>query len=255
MTDPTPLSLGERSRLLLYAGFLMLLVNFASPNGGLIAIPVNFFLKNRLHLSAEQVATFNIWAGAPLYVSFVFGFLRDRWSPFKAGDRGHFAVFGLATGAIYGVIAFMSPTYALLLAGVIIATAAIQPAIGAASALFSGLGQDHAIAGQASTTLNMAIQLPMVIGFLLGGQLSELMEGRNAVTAARILFLVGAGLMAAVAVGGLLGPKRLFPARREPLMTTPLADLKRLVRTSAVYPPVIIMFLWCFAPAGGVVAD
>jgi MFS family permease len=253
LSDTAPLSPGERARLLLYAGFLLLLVSFASPNGGLIQIPVNFFLKNRLRLSAEQVAAFNIWAGAPLYVSFVFGFLRDRWSPFGAGDRGHFALFGLLTGAIYGVIAFMSPTYGLLLAGVILATAVIQPAVGAANALFSGLGQDHAIAGQASTALNMAIQLPLVIGFLLGGQLSDLMEGRDAAVAARILFLVGAGLMAAVAVFGLRGPARLFPARREALVTTPLADVKRLARTWAVYPPVIIMFLWCFAPAGGVV--
>ena len=253
MNDDKALGVGERRWLLFYAGFLLLLVNFASPNGGLIAIPVNFFLKNRLHLSAEQVATFNVWAGLPLYLSFLFGFLRDRWSPFRAGDRGHFALFGVATAGIYGVIAFMAPTYALLLGGVIIATAAIQTAIGAASALFSGLGQDHAIAGQASTTLNMANNLPLVIGFLLGGQLSDLMEGRNATTAARILFLVGGALMASVAAFGLFGPARLFHVRHEPILITPLADLKRLARTWAVYPPVIIMFLWCFAPAGGVV--
>ena len=253
MSDPAPLNLGERRWLLFYAGFLLLIVNFAAPNGGLISIPVNFFLKNRLHLSAEQVATFNIWAGAPLYISFLFGFLRDRWSPFGAGDRGHFAIFGAVTGLIYGVIAFVPPTYGLILVGVVVATAAIQTAIGAAGALFTGLGQDHAIAGQASTTLNMATNLPLVIGFLLGGQLSDLMEGRNAVTAARILFLVGGALMAMVAVFGFFGPARLYEGRREPLIATPLADLKRLARTRAIYPPVIIMFLWCFAPAGGVV--
>lgn len=248
-----PLSLNARRRLLFYAGFLLLIVNFASPNGGLVAIPVNFFLKNRLHLSAEQVATFNVWAGVPLYLSFLFGFLRDRWSPFRAGDRGHFAVFGVLTGAIYGVVAFVPPTYSLILVGVCVATAAIQTAIGAASAMFTALGQDHAIAGQASTTLNMANNLPLVIGFLLGGQLSDLMEGRNAVMAARILFLVGGGLMAAVVIFGLFGPKRLFQERRAPVIVTPLADLARLARTWAVYPPVMIMFLWCFAPAGGVV--
>ena len=253
MSDPAPLSLGERRWLLSYAGLLLLLVNFAAPNGGLVSIPVTFFLKNRLHLSAEQVATFNVWAGAPLYVAFLFGFLRDRWSPAGAGDRGHFAIFGATTGLVYGVIAFVPPTYGLILVGVIIATAAIQTALGAAGALFTGLGQDHAIAGQASTTLNIANNLPMVIGFLLGGQLSDLMEGRNAVTAARILFLVGGGLMVAVAVFGFLGPARLYQERREPLIATPLADLKRLARTWAIYPPVIIMFLWCFAPAGGVV--
>ncbi len=253
MSETAFLARGERRWLLIYAGFLLLLVNFASPDSGLIAIPVNFFLKNRLHMSAHQVAVFNAWAGTPLYLSFVFGFLRDRWSPLGAGDRGHFAVFGLATGAIYGAIAFMPPTYGLLLGGVILATAAIQTAIGAASALFSGLGQDHAISGQASTTLNLANNLPLVVGFLLGGQLSELMEGRNAVAAARLLFLVGAGLMASVAVFGPLGPRRLFNAPRTKLQTTALADILRLLRTPAIYPPVIIEFLWCFAPAGGLV--
>lgn len=253
MTQRTIIDPGGRRWLLMYAGLLLLMVNFAAPGGGFVGIPINFFLKNRLHLSAEQVATFNVWAGAPLYISFVFGFLRDRWSPFKAGDRGHFAVFGLATGAIYGVIAYVPPTYGLILVGVIVATAAIQTALGSASAIFSGLGQEHAIAGQASTVLNMANNLPMVIGFLLGGMLSDLMEGRNAVAAARLLFLVAAALMAAVAFFGMIGPAPLFKAHHEPLTTTPLADVSRLLRTWAIYPSVIIMFLWCFAPAGGIV--
>lgn len=247
------LSLAHRRWLLLYAGLLFLLVNFAAPNGGLISIPVTFFLKNRLHLSAEQVAAFNIWAGAPLYVSFLFGFLRDRWNPFGMGDRGHFALFGGVTALVYVVIAFMAPTYGLVLAGVIIATAAIQTALGAASALFTALGQDHAIAGQASTTLNIANNLPLVMGFLVGGQLSEMLEGRNAVTAARILFLVGGVLMGAVAVIGAFGPPGLYQERRTPVIATPLADLRRLAQTGAIYPPLFIMFLWCFAPAGGVV--
>ncbi len=253
LRDTTALTASERRRLLLYAGLLLLLVNFSSPDGGLIAIPINFFLKNRLHLSARQVATFNAWAGAPLYISFIFGFLRDRWSPFGAGDRGHFAVFGLATCAIYAAIAFMPPSYGLLLTGVIVATAAIQTALGAASALFSGLGQEYAISGLASTTLNMANNLPLVIGFLLGGLLSQLMEGRDAIAAARLLFLVGAGLMASVAVFGSIGPRLLFKPSRGAPVTSALADVARLLRSPAIWPPVIIEFLWCFAPAGGLV--
>ena len=65
----------------------MLLLNLGDPAVGLINIPVSFFLKNRLHLAAHEQAIFRLWIGAPLFVSFVFGFLRDRWSPFGSGDR------------------------------------------------------------------------------------------------------------------------------------------------------------------------
>src|SRR5436309_2070673 len=76
----------QRLAVLGYCGALLLLLNLAAPYAGLIGIPVSFFLKNRLHLSAHQLAEFNLWTGIPLYVSFVFGFIRDRWSPFGGGD-------------------------------------------------------------------------------------------------------------------------------------------------------------------------
>src|SRR5580658_1999822 len=79
----------RRLGLFLFGGLLMLLVNVGDPAVGLINIPVSFFLKNRLHLGADQQAIFRVWTGVPLYLSLVFGFLRDRWSPFGRGDSGH----------------------------------------------------------------------------------------------------------------------------------------------------------------------
>src|SRR5471032_244265 len=105
---PTP----QRLHILAYCGGLLLLFNLAAPYAGLIGIPISFLLKNKLHLGASQLAQFNLWIGIPLYVSFVFGFVRDRWSPFGAGDRGHLILFGLTTAAIYTACAFVSPTYA-----------------------------------------------------------------------------------------------------------------------------------------------
>ena len=121
----TPLPASERLKLLFAIGLLLLLLNLGAPGGGLIGIPVLFFLKNRLHLHAHQFAQFNLLVGIPLYLSFVFGFLRDRWSPFGAGDRGHLALFGAVSAAIYGAIAFVHPTYGLLLGGLLIATVAV----------------------------------------------------------------------------------------------------------------------------------
>jgi hypothetical protein len=246
-----PLAPGRRLRLLLYAGVPILIINFAAPYLGLIGLPITFFLKNRLHLSAHQTAQFNLIISIPLFLGFVFGFIRDRWSPFGTGDRGHLVVFGLATAAIYAAMAFIEPTYAVLLVGVLVVTALMQFVAGAATGLSSAIGRHHAMTGQMSTVMNFAILAPGVMAMLLGGVLSGLLEGGGAVTAARILFLLGAGLMLAITAFGAFGPKRLFDdavAGAEPQRLTPGADVMRLLRTWAIYPVIMIQLLWQFAP-------
>ncbi|MFI4975767.1 MAG: MFS transporter [Caulobacterales bacterium] len=250
--SPAALPVGHRLKVLLYCGVLLLLLNLAAPYAGLIGIPVSFFLKNKLHLSAHQLAVFNFWAGAPLYASFVFGFLRDRWSPYAAGDRGHLLVFGALTTVIYGAIAFLNPTYAMLLAGLLVVTITVQMVAGAANGLVSAIGQQHVMAGQVSTVFNIATVLPALAAYL-GGLLSDALEGASAGRAARILFLAGAGLMAGIAVMGARGPRGLFGAADpgRPAMVHFTRDIRRLARTWAVYPPLIMLLLWDFGPAAG----
>lgn len=76
-----PLASGVRFRIFFYLGLLTILLGFGSPFGGLIDVPISFFLKNKFHLSASDVANFRLAAGLPLYFSFAFGFARDSWSP------------------------------------------------------------------------------------------------------------------------------------------------------------------------------
>ncbi|MFI4935997.1 MAG: MFS transporter [Caulobacterales bacterium] len=251
---PTPLPPGQRLRALAYCGALMLLLNLAAPYAGLIGIPVTFFLKNKLHLAAHQQAVFNFWVGIPLYVSFVFGFLRDRWSPVGAGDRGHLIVFGLVTGALYATCAFIDPTYGMLLGGLLVVTAAIQFVASAANGLVSAVGQRHLMTGQASTVFNVAVVLPAVAA-VFGGLLSDVHEGDSAVMAARILFVAAAALMAAIALLGWIGPGWLFAETRHDHapMASPLSDIGRLLKTWAIYPPLLMLILWDFAPAFGTV--
>ena len=248
-----PLPPGERYRLLFAAGFVLLLLEFAATSGGLIGLPITFFLKNRLHLSAQAVATFNLWASIPLYLSFAFGFLRDRWSPFGAGDRGHLIVFGLITAALFAALAFIAPTYAVLMGGVMLVSCGNLMAGSAARGLTSAIGQDNAITGQAGAIVNIAALLPSLIAYGLGGVLSQALEGRSAGSAARILFLVGAALMIGVAVFGVAGPRRLFAARpkAEASAVTAFGDMARLARHWPIYPVLLIYALWQFAPAGG----
>lgn len=81
-TRAPPLSARRKREAFFFAGFLVVLTQFASPAGGMIDIPATFFLKNRMHLEAHDLAVFKLWIGVPLMLGFVFGFIRDRWSPF-----------------------------------------------------------------------------------------------------------------------------------------------------------------------------
>jgi Na+/melibiose symporter-like transporter len=246
------LPLAGRLRLLGLSGIPLLLFNFAAPYLPLMAVPILFFLKNRLHLTASQTAFFALVTSIPLYVGFVFGFIRDRWSPFGLGDRGHLMVFGGLTGAAYAALAFLPPTYPVLLAGALTITASIQLVFGAANGLATTIGRKHAMTGQMSTAVNVANTLPIAVASFLGGMLSQTLEQASTAQAARLLFLTGAAIMAAIALFGAFGPQRLFDeGRSEPETLTPLADFKRLLKTWPVYPAVIIQLLWQFGPAAG----
>src|SRR6185437_14616529 len=68
----------NRTKILLYCSVIMVALNFVSPAVGFHVIPLSFVLKNKLHLSANALATFVFWAGIPAYFSFAFGVVRVR---------------------------------------------------------------------------------------------------------------------------------------------------------------------------------
>lgn len=251
VTSPEPAT--GLPKLLFGAGFVMLLLEFALPANGLIGLPITFFLKNRLQLSAQDVAAFNLWASIPLYLSFLFGLLRDRWSPFGAGDRGHLITFGLVAAGMFAGLAFAPPTYGVLLIGVTLVGSGVLMAASAARGMTSAIGQANALSGLAGVIVNLANLTPAIVAFLLGGLFSQALGGASAANAARALFLVGGGLMLMVAAFGVLGPRRLLDLQRE----TPreqaglLTDIRRLAGHWPIYPALTIYGLWQFSPALG----
>jgi MFS family permease len=248
-----PLPVGRRVRLLTYAAIPSLLFNVAATYNGFISLPTLFFLKNRLHLTAGQVAVFSLIMSIPLMAGFVFGFLRDRWSPFGTGDRGHLVVFGLATAAVYVVMGVAPPTYSLFLIGGLVATMAIQFVAGAVNGLAAAVGRKHGMTGQMSSAMGVAISLPAALSFAAGGLLSGVLEGQTAVIAARGIYFSGAAVMLVLAGYGALGPKALFAdVPHEPVTLTPWADIKRLARHGPIYPALLVQLLWQFAPGVGV---
>jgi MFS family permease len=247
---PTTLSHSVRQRIFLYLGALIVLLALGGPYGGLIDIPVSFFLKNKLHLKAHEVAEFRLVAAIPLYLSFIFGFIRDMWNPFGMRDRGFMLMFGTISAGLYVFFAFTPITYATLLVAVVLLTISFLFVASAQNGLTSMIGQQHAMTGQISAVWNIFASIPTVGALLIGGTLSGMLEGRNADEAARILFLVGAAIMATVAVYAAWKPRSVYDNVRTEHGTTayPLKDVQRLVRHWPIYPALLIWLLWNFAP-------
>jgi Major Facilitator Superfamily len=247
---PTSLPRSVRQTIFLYLGILIVLLAFGSPAGGLIDIPISFFLKNKLHLEAHQVANFRLATAIPLYLSFAFGFVRDIWNPFGMRDRGFMLLFGSITALLYVLFAFTPNTYLMLLVAVVLLTTSFLFVSSAQNGLTSTIGQQHAMTGQISAVWNVFLSIPTVGAFFVGGALSGMLEDENADEAVRILFLTGAAIMAAVALYALWKPKDVFDNVRVETVSNgrPMQDLKRLMRHRPIYPALLIWLLWNFAP-------
>jgi hypothetical protein len=240
-----PLASDTRFRIFLYLGVLTVLLGFGSPFGGLIDVPISFFLKNKFHLSAHEVANFRLASALPLYLSFAFGFARDSWNPFGIKDRGFMILFGTICAGIYLLFAFTPVTYTTLLIAVVLLTGSFLFASSALNGLMSVIGQQHAMSGQISAVLNIFGMVPVLAAFLIGGLLSGALESSSADEAARVLFLIGAAVMLSVAVYGVWKPRSVFEnltsegAERIPL----LQNLGRLAMHWPVYPALAIWML------------
>ncbi len=74
-----------------YFAILNIAVGLGSPLG-IAAIPINYFLKDRLHLSPVRLAVFLAIVSIPGCAGFAFGFIRDRWRNARWGDRQYLFV-------------------------------------------------------------------------------------------------------------------------------------------------------------------
>jgi MFS family permease len=252
-TTPSVLPAGVRTRILVYLGVLLVLLGFGSPAGGLIGLPISFLLKNKLHLEAHEMAIFGLIAGAPTYVSFLFGFARDTWSPLGMRDRGFMVLFGGLCAAVYILFAFAPVTYQSLLVAYLLLGTSFLFVASAQNGLTSAIGQQHVMSGQVSAAWNIFGSLPGIAALLLGGSLSDVMEGRDVAGAAHLLFLVGAAIMAVVALYGLWKPASVFDNLQveRPPDAHLVDDIKRLARHWPIYPALLIWLLWNFAPGSG----
>ena len=97
---------------------------------------------------------------------------------------------------------------------------------------------------------NIFTSIPTVAALLVGGTLSNLLEDTNADQAGRILFLIGAAIMASVAIYAAWKPRSVFDNvhGEDTSAANPLQDIKRLALHWPIYPALLIWLLWNFAP-------
>jgi len=248
--QPGPVDQSTRREILVYVGILMALTGYCTPQGGLIYIPVSFILKNKLHLSAHEVAEFRLWTALPFYYAFLFGFTRDAFINKGIGDRGLLLVFGICGTLIYSSFAFLPFGYwTLVLSFVLLAVSYLMIA-SAVRGLASVFGQRQLISGQVSTVWTLVTLLPSFTAVLGGGALSQLLEGENTDRAVRVVFLIGAGIMAAIAVVGASWPRMKCEEPQTPTLRGGL-KLAGLIRLRPIYPVLLISLLWYFMPGTG----
>jgi hypothetical protein len=246
----TRFTAAERRKILIYAGVMIVALSFINPSVGLFTIPLSFVLKNKLHLSANGLAAFGLLAAIPGYLSFLFGVARDFWSPFGKGDRGYFIVFGGSAAVILWGLAFVNVSEPMLLGCALVMTITFLFMWGAWNGLASTIGQKHEMSGQISAVWNFGSTTSIMAALAAGGALSEALEAQTANIAIRILFLIAAVLMAAIAALGLWKPRAVFAnlsAHREQRRDF-VADIMRLARHWPIYPALAAWLLWNFSP-------
>jgi xanthosine utilization system XapX-like protein len=231
-------------QIFLYFGSLTLLVYLATPSGYLVDIATSYMLKDNLHATASQVSMFRLLTGIPIYVAFVFGLIRDLWSPFGLRDRGYFLLFAPLTAAAFVWLAFSRLSYGGLLVGVMFAMLSFRFVMAAYQALIALIGQEKLMTGRLSTLWSIVSYIPLAAAAFASGWVAEHLQSRQT------FLLIGAlaFLVVAIAVwkpGAVFGQAYDAPQSRGAGF---VGDLKRLVKHRAVYPAVLIMFLWNFAP-------
>jgi MFS family permease len=230
--------------VLAYFAILNIAVGLGSPLG-IAAIPINYFLKDRLQLSPLRLALFLAIASIPVCAGFLFGFIRDRWRSASWGDRQYlFACAAVAAGG-YLWLATSTIDYFKLLALVFVVVIAYVMIFSSAQALMTGVAQAYGMTGRLSVVFGFGYFTPAVISALAGGWLVAHVPVRDT-------FLIAAGVTLVIAFQALW---RLEAASEFERFLghgeDGVAALRRLIGHRPLWPAAVIFFLWNFSPGWG----
>jgi MFS family permease len=245
LTD-LPAAPAEASTGQIYAYFapLTLLIYLVLPNGYLLDIATSYMLKNQLHATATQVSLFRLVTALPVYFAFVFGMTRDLWNPFGRRDRGYLMIFAPATAAIFVWMALTHLSYAGLVAGMLLVMMTFRFVAAAYWGLIALVGQEKLMSGRLSVLWNILSSAPSIVGAAASGYVATLLKPEQT-------FLAVAALTLLVAAFGLWRPRAIFQSTYDQTQARGAGlwgDLKRLIRHKGVYPAVLMILMFQFAP-------
>ena len=228
----------------LYFGSLTLFVYLATPALYLVNIQTSYMLKNELHAQATQISMFRLLTAIPVFCAFAFGLIRDLWNPFGLHDRGYFLIFGPITALVFIWLATSHLSYRGLLIGMFLAMLFSRFTTAAYQGLMALVGQERLMSGRLSVLWNVVASVPILMGAFASGYISDHLPPKST-------FYLVAGFCVCIALLGLWKPRSVFShAYDKPQARAAnfLASVRRLLTHRAVYPAVLINFLWNFAP-------
>lgn len=231
-------------RIFLYFGPLTLLVYLAMPHGYLLDIATSYMLKNQLHATATQVSLFRLLTALPVYLSVAFGLTRDLWNPFGLRDRGYFFLFAPITAAVFVWMAASHLSYLGLFTGMLLVMASFRFVAASYQGLMALVGQEQLMTGRLSALWNIVYFIPYIAGAFASGWIAEHLPPRGT-------FILMAALCLAIALFAAWKPAAVFKGAYDSPRAKGadlLGDLKRLVRHRAVYPAILLMFMFQFSP-------
>jgi Na+/melibiose symporter-like transporter len=247
MTSPgrtTGESRSNNRQTFLYFGSLTLFLYLALPHGYLLDFQTSYMLKNQLGATADRISAFRLITALPVYLAFAFGLMRDAWNPLGLRDRGFFLIFAPATVIVFLVLAFAPLSYGGLCAGMFLAMLFFRFIAAAYQGLMALVGQEKLMSGRLSVLWNVVLSFPYVAGAFASGYISDYLDPMST-------FLLVAGSTACIGLIGFWKPRAVFNhAYDQPQAqgASLASDIKRLVRHRAIYPAILIMFLFSFAP-------
>ncbi len=233
----------QRRQIYVYFGSLTLLWYLTAPEN-LADIPTAFILKNHLHATAPQVSLFRLVTGIPLYLCFVPGLLRDFWNPFGLRDRGFFILFAPLTVAVYLWMALSGLSLTVLLVGTLLTNLLFRFIVAAYSGLVALIGQEDSMCGRLSAISNSFANTAILIASVATGPITERLSPSQAM-------LVIGGVTAPLTIFGLWKPDAIFQGtykKPQAIGSAFVEDIKRLLKHKAIYPAMLMNFLWYFNP-------
>jgi len=227
-----------------YFSPLTLLVYLALPHAYLLDIATSYMLKNQLHASATEVSIFRLITAVPVYLSFVFGLTRDLWNPLGMKDRGFFLIFAPLTAAVFLWMSSSALSYRELFVGMLLAMFFFRFIAAAYQGLMALVGQEQLMSGRLSALWQIVSTIPYVVGGFASGWVAEHLSPSKT-------FLLVAVITLLIAALAFWKPSAVFALaydRVEARGASLKGDVKRLLNHRAVYPAVLILFMFQFSP-------